>query len=76
MLAVSEPRQVRGSSLVETIFAVFVVVIAVAFSAASFHASMKYQKVVQQKAQALAFSDLILDQLREWSRLTSNFSGS
>jgi len=67
---------VRGSSLVETILAVFVLVIAVAFSAASFHASMKYQRVVRQKALGLAFSDLVLDQVREWSRVPTNFSGS
>lgn len=66
----------RGSSLVETVLAVFILVIAVSFSAASFHASMKYQRVVRQKAQGLAFSDLVLDQVREWSRVPSNFSGS
>ena len=66
----------RGSSLVETILAIFVLVIAVSFSALSFHGSMRYQRVVQRKAEGLAFGETVLDQAREWSRVPSNFGGA
>lgn len=72
----SELLAVRGSSLVETILAVFILVIAVSFSALSFHRSMQYQGSIQRKAQSVAFSELVLDQVREWANDPAHFTGS
>jgi len=66
----------RGSSLVETILAVFILVIAVAFSALTFHRSLRYQTIVQRKALGVAFCELTLDQVREWAKTPANYAGS
>ncbi len=65
----------RGSSLVETILAVFILVIAVSFTALSFHRSLRYQNTIQRKAQGIAFSETIVDQVREWAQTPANFGG-
>lgn len=65
----------RGSSLVETILAVFILVIAVSFTALSFHRSLRYQNTIQRKAQGIAFSETVIDQVREWAQTPANYSG-
>lgn len=65
----------RGLSLIETISAIFLLLLAMLLTFQLFHVGMQYFRRVEERTVALTLADQRLEEVRNWSLTQNNWSG-
>lgn len=71
----ARPLQMRGFSLVESVAASFILLMAIMLTFQLFHSGMQYFRWVEEKSLALNVADQRLAKIRNWARSQNGWSG-